>query len=112
MPALNLIVIRSRDIDRMAEFYNVLGLNFGKHTHGQSPEHYASENNGVVIELYPATEKEPPTTDIRLGFQVDVPLEEPLFSALEKKGGRVASCWSALAIVLDPDGHKVHLLKR
>ena len=51
--ALNLVVIRAEDIDRAAAFYGLLGLEFQKHRHGSGPEHYASEERGIVFEIYP-----------------------------------------------------------
>ena len=113
MPALNLIVIRSADIERMAAFYTTLGLLFTKHKHGDGPMHYASDDGGMVIELYPATEMHPPTTGLRLGFQVDgdEDVEGHLIPALKEKGGQLFSSTTHLVVMLDPDGHKVHLTK-
>lgn len=40
-PLLNLVVIRSVDLDRAEKFYNALGLLFERHSHGIGPEHLA-----------------------------------------------------------------------
>ncbi len=68
-PACNLLVIRSPDIDRAVRFYETLGLPFTKHSHGNGPEHYASETAGFVFEIYPARNAAT-TTDTRIRFCV------------------------------------------
>ncbi|RYD29752.1 MAG: glyoxalase/bleomycin resistance/dioxygenase family protein, partial [Verrucomicrobiaceae bacterium] len=40
--ALNLVVLRSRDMEHAADFYNRLGLEFSRHRHGKGPEHFAA----------------------------------------------------------------------
>ncbi len=70
-PRLNLVVLRSSDIDRAAKFYSAMGLLFTRHSHGNGPEHYTSEVDGSVFEIYPATEKSKPTIGTRIGFAVD-----------------------------------------
>lgn len=53
-PRLNLVVLRSPDIERARRFYEALGLAFFRHRHGKGAEHYASENGLFVFEIYPA----------------------------------------------------------
>jgi catechol 2,3-dioxygenase-like lactoylglutathione lyase family enzyme len=55
MKNLNLLVLRCRDLERSRKFYEVLGLRFVKHAHGNGPEHYSHEDDRGVFELYPAT---------------------------------------------------------
>src|SRR5262245_40093548 len=43
---LNLVVLRSTDMARAAEFYSRLGLQFRQHRHGSGPEHFAAELPG------------------------------------------------------------------
>ena len=69
-PTLNLVVIRSPDIDKSAAFYSALGITFSKHSHGTGPEHYASEGEGVTLEIYPETDTASATTGTRIGFKV------------------------------------------
>ena len=38
VPSLNLLVIRSEDIDRAVVFYQAIGLSFRKHSHGPGDE--------------------------------------------------------------------------
>src|SRR5262249_7289731 len=52
-PRLNLLVIRSPNIDRAARFYSALGLLMTKHAHADGPEHYTSQVDRCVFEIYP-----------------------------------------------------------
>ena len=70
-PIANLIVLRSPDIHRAARFYRALGLLLTLERHGNGPEHYSSSVNGFVLELYPLAESQTPTSEARIGFNVD-----------------------------------------
>lgn len=112
--ALNLVVIRSPDIDKSAAFYSALGMTFSKHSHGTGPEHYASEEGGVTFEIYPEADSTSATTATRLGFKVtDL---DSLLPILVERGGRIASpakdsAWGRRAVMVDPTGHKVELVQ-
>jgi lactoylglutathione lyase len=113
LPKLNLVVLRSADIDRAAKFYGQLGFVFEKHSHGKGPEHYASEVNGMVLEIYPATEKFPATVATRIGFAVGA--VNQAVSLLRNAGAQVLtepcdSEWGRRAVVKDLDGHTVELV--
>ncbi|MBW4621922.1 MAG: VOC family protein [Cyanosarcina radialis HA8281-LM2] len=109
---LNLVVIRSSNIEQTAAFYQLLGLSFIKHQHGKGLEHFASELGGVTFEIYPHTSGTTSTAATRLGFQVfsvDVVICE-----LKKYGASIISppmdsAWGRRAVVADPDGHLVEL---
>ncbi len=108
----NLIVIRSRDLDRAAEFYAALGLSLKRHSHGNGPLHLASENAGQVFEIYPLGENDQSTSTARIGFSV--PSVDEAYSALLSAGGTKVSApqlspWGRRAVVSDPDGHRVEL---
>ncbi|WP_425396656.1 VOC family protein [Aeoliella sp.] len=110
-PRLNLVVIRSADLHRAETFYTALGLVFEKHRHGNGPEHLAAEHDGMVFEVYPATESKA-TTATRIGFQVaDV---DQTIAKLESLGVETTqpptdSPWGRRAVVRDFDGHAVEL---
>src|SRR5687768_2942906 len=70
MPRFNLVVLRVADIDRAAAFYRLLGFEFLKHAHGRGPQHYASDADGFVFELYPATSEQGVSSSTRIGFAV------------------------------------------
>src|SRR5437867_2420448 len=111
-PALNLLVIRSPDIDRSARFYQLLGLIFTKHAHGTGPEHYAAELGSAAFEIYPSRDDTDSTTSTRLGFRV-TNLDQTV-PALQQSGAKIVSPpkdtpFGRRAVVDDPDGHRVEL---
>ena len=112
---LNLLVIRSPDIDRAVEFYQLLGLDFHKHSHGSGPEHYACDLSGQVFEIYPLSDKQAPTTWTRIGFSVsDVDSMVAKLSDIDTKIVSLPkdSEWGRRAVVKDFDGHTVELTQQ
>jgi catechol 2,3-dioxygenase-like lactoylglutathione lyase family enzyme len=112
-PHLNLVVLRSPDIDRAARFYRRMGLLFTRHSHGTGPEHYSSEGLGLVFEIYPLTSKSQPTVGTRIGFRVDS--VDEIVPLLSEIGAEIVSPpadseWGRRAVVKDLDGHVVELL--
>jgi lactoylglutathione lyase len=105
-------VIRSRDIDRAVTFYQMLGMRFTQHSHGNGPEHYTSETADLVFELYPLTSSQMPTIAMRLGFQVD-DLDKLVMELASISATIVSppqdSPWGRRAVVKDFDGHTVEL---
>ena len=113
--ALNLLVLRSPDLERAAAFYSCLGLQFTRHQHGKGPEHFAAELGGSVFELYPLATVGPSTLGTRLGFSV--PSLDAAIAALSDYPGAVVSPpkdspWGRRAVVSDPDGHRVELVQQ
>jgi predicted enzyme related to lactoylglutathione lyase len=111
---LNLVVIRSSDIEKSVAFYTALGIHFTKHAHGAGPEHYASEQPELTFEIYPQTDPALATTASRIGFKV-ANLDARL-AALAQQGGRILSAakdspWGRRAVLIDPTGHKVELVQ-
>jgi lactoylglutathione lyase len=109
---LNLIVIRSVDLERSVNFYQRLGLIFVKHRHDTGLEHFASTLGGVTFEIYPQTPKAGTTIGTRLGFQVlDL---DALMTTLSKADTQILiqptdSEWGRRAVIADPDGHRIEL---
>jgi len=68
--ALNLIVLRSPDLARAAEFYSRLGLHFTRHQHGSGLGHFAAELGSSLFELYPLSPAGPSTLGTCIGFSV------------------------------------------
>jgi hypothetical protein len=90
-----------------------MGLLFTRHSHGSGPDHYTSEVNGLVFEIYPLTTKSPPTVGARIGFRVDS--VDKVVAVLSRIGAVVVtppadSEWGRRAVVKDFDGHIVELL--
>src|SRR5262249_55832028 len=50
---LNLLVLKTQQLDRLKEFYSALGLSFAEEKHGDVPLHLAARVGEVVLELYP-----------------------------------------------------------
>ncbi len=115
-PRLNLVVIRSQDIDAAAAFYQALGLLFTKHSHGTGPEHYSSELCGLVFEIYPLADGQPPTAAARVGFEVE-DVDSLVLLLITEAGATLVSeprdsPWGRRAVVRDLDGHSVELVSR
>ena len=112
-PICNLLVIRSKDMERAVAFYEMLGMSFSKHSHGKGPMHYASDEHGFVFEIYPARSESDDTTSTRLGFQVaDV---DCVVNRISASGATIRTSpadteWGRRAVVRDFDGHTVELV--
>jgi catechol 2,3-dioxygenase-like lactoylglutathione lyase family enzyme len=112
--ALNLVVLRSSDLERAAAFYSRLGLQFIRHQHGNGPEHFAAEVGSGVFEIYPQVAGGPSTLGTRIGFSV--PSLDSVIAALSDYPAAIVSPpkdseWGYRAVVADPDGHRVELLQ-
>jgi predicted enzyme related to lactoylglutathione lyase len=112
---LNLLVIRSLDPKKLANFYTQLGLTFTYHRHG-GPWHYSTESNGLVFELYPLSKgQERADTSTRLGFTVEH--LDDLIRRLDNTGTVIHqrpeyTGWGYIAVVADPDGRKIELRQK
>jgi len=114
-PTPSLLVLRSDDIEASAAFYRLLGMSFNKHAHGNGPEHYASETNGFVFEIYPASEKFPASSSTRLGFtvcSVDQSVMDIESANHQVLSGPQDSPWGRRAVIVDPDSHRVELTEK
>lgn len=110
---LKLLVLRTIDIKRLADFYSLIGLTFDYHQHGNSPFHYSASVGQTVLEIYPLTKSQTEADkNLRLGFGIDnfdriilalKELEVPF--ALEP----TQTDFGFMAIVSDPDGRKLEL---
>ncbi len=112
-PVANLLVIRSPDIDRAVAFYEQMGMLFTKHSHGNGPEHYASDICGFVFEIYPQRDLDCTTTNTRIGFNVDD--VDGVIELLKEIDAAILSTptdteWGRRAVVRDFDGHTVELV--
>jgi len=113
---INLIVIRTKDIDQLVNFYQKLGIQFDYHRHGKGPFHYAAELDGTVFEIYPLLKNQAqPDHSLRLGFDVEQ-LDE-LITTLEKDNVKILSAptsfeFGYFAVIKDLDGRKIELKER
>jgi len=113
-PTVNLIVLRSSDIQRAQNFYSKLGIDFIKHRHGSGPEHISAELPGLVFEVYPQNEETPSSAGTRIGLAV-ASVEEAIKSLGDYPGSVISppkdSEWGRRAVIVDPDGHRIELLE-
>ena len=112
---VKLIVIRTQDPKRLADFYSHLGLSFGYHKHGKSPYHYSAEIDGLIFEIYPLANNQTETDKyIRLGFEL-ANFEE-IVEVLRNQGFLLTepndSDFGIMAIASDSDGRKIELYKK
>jgi lactoylglutathione lyase len=110
---MNLVVIRSADLERALHFYTILGITLSRERHGSGPEHLAATIGAVVLEIYPQGGVDK-TTGVRLGFRVKS--LEMTIARVQAIGGTVVSPvqeseWGLRAVVSDPDGHRLELLE-
>jgi predicted enzyme related to lactoylglutathione lyase len=113
-PALNLVVLRSSNLDRAMIFYSKLGLNFKKHRHGTGAEHYSADLASGVFELYPQSGDGPSSLGTRIGFTVSS-VDEAIKALAGYPTAVISpakdSEWGRRAVVSDPDGHRIELLQ-
>jgi len=110
---INLLVIRTSNLELLQKQYQILGFQFDYHKHGNGPYHYASENNGFVLEIYPLTKSiTKADKSLRLGFDV-INLKSKI-NTIKKSNWKIVSDlqeteWGLIAIVQDLDGRKIEL---
>jgi predicted enzyme related to lactoylglutathione lyase len=107
---LNLLVLKTQQLDKLKGFYSSLGIQFVPERHGDGPQHHAGRVGELVLELYPLPEGGLADATTRLGFVV--PNVDAALHSLESAGGTVATKprrteWGYRAVVRDPDGRAV-----
>jgi catechol 2,3-dioxygenase-like lactoylglutathione lyase family enzyme len=107
---LNLLVLKTKQLEKLKDFYTNLGLEFIYHKHGDGLLHYSCVlENGFVFEIYPTDQELSDST--RIGFKVnDLKLirekmqENPIQIIKNTKQEL-----NEVIILLDPDGRKVEI---
>ena len=112
---VGLLVIRSNDMDRAADFYSALGMKFTKHSHPPCGEHYSSVEDDCVFEICQRRQKQSETTATVFGFNVSS--LDRVLSILVSKGSIITrppeeSEWGRSAVIRDLDGHSVFLCEK
>ena len=112
---LNLIVLRSSDMETLASFYEAIGILFEKHQHGKGPVHMGGEVDGLVFEIYPKRNEEDETKNLRLGFEVES-IEQTLKKIEEFEYKMITeprdSPWGLRAVIDDIEGHRIELTEK
>ncbi|MBO9199567.1 MULTISPECIES: VOC family protein [Niastella] len=113
---LRLLVIRSSEIARLADFYTLLGLTFEYHKHGKSPYHYSASIGHTTLEIYPLAKGQTEADkELRLGFALDdfdnavITLKD---RGVEFVSEPMQTDYGFMAIIKDPDGRRVELYKK
>ncbi len=107
---VNLLVLRTPNLEELRIFYSSLGAKFHSEKHGSGPHHYAATiGDDFVLELYPLRNGTAPDIELRLGLQVS-DLAESLHS-LGCKGKPLSTPTGRRAVVYDPDGRTIELLE-
>jgi len=110
---LNLIVLRSANMESLASFYGALfEKELEKHRHGKGPEHYGTELNGLIFEVYSKRNEGDDTTPMRFGYLVE-DIESALKRIKEFPINIVSepkeSPWGKRMVLDDPEGHRIEL---
>jgi predicted enzyme related to lactoylglutathione lyase len=114
--SLTLLVLKTRQVEQLRRFYQMLGIELTEEKHGKGPIHYAGRLGDMVIEVYPLPDDGSPVdSSTRLGFAVEDLAE--VIRALEGVGTRIITpardtAWGRQAIVCDPDGRGVELSQK
>ena len=113
---INLIVIKTHQIERIKNFYEQLGMNFVYHQHANGPKHYSTEIEKVVFEIYPLNGIESDgLSSLRLGFDI-LNLDKLISKLVEKNVKLIAKAknteWGYVAVIEDPDGRKIELKEK
>lgn len=110
---LNLIVLRSKDMESLAGFYSALfEKELTKHSHGRGPEHFGTELDGLIFEVYSKRNEDDDTTPTRFGYLVDD--IEATRDRINQYPIKVVSApkespWGKRMVLDDPEGHRIEL---
>jgi lactoylglutathione lyase len=105
---LESIVVRCTEIERSRAFYELLGLSFVREQHGGGPVHYSTRLGQTLLELYPSKTAASP-----MRFGVRTSEFDACIATLKAMGSGLTSvdALGSAAVLRDPDGHVVDLLR-
>jgi lactoylglutathione lyase len=113
---IRLLVIRTSAMERLSDFYALLGMTFEYHKHGKSPYHYSAPIGNTILEIYPLAKNQTEADkELRVGFALDnfentiTILKE---RAVEFVSEPMQTDYGFMAIIKDPDGRTVELYKK
>lgn len=110
-PRLALIVLKTKQVQVVRDFYARLGFVFVEEQHGRGPIHFSAPLGDGILEIYPLPKGKETDSTIRLGFAVsDVEL---VINSLDEFAEIVErpkqTEWGLRAVVRDPDGRVVEV---
>lgn len=110
---INLLVIRTKDPEKLKNQYEILGHEFEYHQHVNGPFHYASEQDGFVFEIYPLTKLMDKADDsTRIGFDIKdlkISMNDLKETNWIIKSDLTETEWGLTAVIEDLDGRKIEL---
>ena len=113
---IRLIVLRTDNTQRLADFYRLFGLTFDYHKHGNSPFHYSATIGQTVLEIYPLIKSQTePDKNLRLGFGIDnfdETIQKLKSLEISFSSEPMQNDFGFMAIISDPDGRKIELYKK
>ena len=113
---LKLLVLRTGDTQKLADFYNLFGLTFEYHQHGNSPFHYSSTLGQTVLEIYLLTKSQTePDKNLRLGFGLDnfdETIQKLIAQGISFSLEPTLTDFGFMAVISDPDERKIELYKK
>jgi lactoylglutathione lyase len=113
---IRLIVLRTDNMQQLADFYSLFGLTFDYHKHGNSPLHYSATIGQTVLEIYPLTKSQTePDKNLRLGFGIDnfdETIQKLKSLDISFSSEPTQNDFGFMAIISDPDGRKIELYKK
>lgn len=107
MTSISLLVLRASDPEATAAFYSALGFEFNVEQHANGPQHFACEEDGFVLEIYPLKANQHEVTD-----SVMIGLEVESLDQLSVAGEIITTEEGRVALIRDPDGRSVRLQGR
>ncbi len=116
IPALTLLVLKTRQVEPLRLFYQTLGLLLSEEQHGSGPVHFAGRSGDVILEIYPLQDDGSlVNSSTRLGLTVEN--VDALVKALGGIGTKMVTptketAWGLQAVVKDPDGRSVELTQQ
>ncbi|RKR05344.1 hypothetical protein C8C83_4689 [Flavobacterium sp. 90] len=112
---IRLLVLRTKDTKKLSDFYNLFGLEFEYHKHGNSPFHYSATIGKTVLEIYPlAKEQTEADKNLRLGFGIDnfeIIIQKLVELEVVFLLPPTQTDYGFMAIITDLDGRKIELYK-
>lgn len=113
---IRLLVLRTTDLKRIADFYNLLGFTFEYHSHGNSPFHYSAAIGPTTLEIYPLAKGQTEVDKhLRLGFSInDFEATVQKLKALDVPFvlSPVETEFGLMAVIRDPDERKIEIYKK
>ena len=110
------LVIRTSDTQKLADFYDLLGITFACHRRGSSPAYYSATIGKAVLEIYPlANQQHEADKELRLGFGIE-DFDRVIKTLKERQVAfsvePVQTENGFMAVVSDPDGRCIEVYRK